>query len=262
MKFDINKFADRFKSTISWMLENEQGEKIKEDLRILIKNKVELNKNPDSIKALRRIVELTVTKGEHLNKPLNFDSKMESFIQKYGRNFRNSKAKDELIKLVGEDLKTKIEPIFKYSTIKDFSNHLYNLAKGGKTEVLGKKGRDNYLRDFGYWDRIPLDIHEKRFIIRTGIYHSCSSKDKSDPLEESHLQDILTHFCKKYLKGFIIEIETDENVERIDLGECPGIVDIFIWSYCAEGRYQICIKKPRCEVCNFKEVCLYAIINF
>ena len=259
MEFDINKFAEGFKNIINRMIENEHGGKVKNDLRFFIENKEELNKNPDSIKALCMIFELIVTNGWRLRKPVDFDSKMESFIKKYGGNFKG--AKGELIELVGSRRKKNIELLLKYSSIKNFTEKLYDLAKEGKTEVLGEKGRDNYLRDFGYWDRIPIDMHEMRFIIRSGIYHSCSIKGKSDPLEKSHFQDILTRFCKEHLKGFIVKIEKDGNIEKIDLGGSPGIVDIFIWSYCAEDRCQICIKKPRCEVCNLNEICLYAITN-
>jgi len=253
MGFDIDKFADEFKDTIDWMLKNKHSKKIKDDLQFFKDNRDELNKNPDSVNALRMIIELIVTNGWRLRKPIDFDKKMDSFIRKHGENFRTQKARDELIELVGERRKKNIEQLLKYPTIKKFTEELYKLAKEGEREVLGEKGRDNYLRDFGFWDRIPIDRHEMRFIIRSGIYHACSIKDKSDPLEKSHFQNVLTHFCAKYLK--------DYKVEGIDLGTAPGIVDIFIWSYCAEDRYRVCINSPNCEKCNLKEVCLYAITN-
>ena len=102
------------------------------------------------------IDELIVANGWRLRKPVDFDSKMESFIKKYGRNFRSLRAKDELIELVGSRRVKYIKRLLKYPTIKDLSEKLYNLAKRGKTTVLGKKGRDNYLHDFGYWDRISI----------------------------------------------------------------------------------------------------------
>jgi len=263
MEFDISKFAEEFRETINWMLRNAHSKKIKDDLQLFIDNKDELGENPNSLKALDKIVRLIVTNGWRLREPLDFDSKMNSFIGDYGENFRTTEAKNKLIELVGNRRKKNIEHLFKYPTIKDFTENLYNLAKEGKTEVLGEKGRDNYLRDFGYWDRIPIDIHEMRFILRSGIYHSCSSKDRSDPLEKTHLQDVLTGFCKKHLTGFKVKIERkDGSAKEIDLGEYPGVVDIFIWSYCAEDRYKICTKKPQCGICNLKRVCLYAITNF
>jgi len=118
-----------------------------------------------------------------------------------------------------------------------------------------------FLRRYGYSTILILvtgieyliDRHEMRFIIRTGIYHACSVKSESDPLEKSHFQYILTRFCDAYLSGY--------KVKGIDLGEAPGIVDIFIWSYCADERYKICAKILNCEKCNLKGVCLYAITN-
>jgi len=253
MGFDINKFADEFKNTIGWMLGGSPAQEIKNDLKNFKNNKNILQKDPDSLKALRTIIELIKTNGWRLKLSKNFDNKWNSFMNKHGTNFRTPKAKEELIELVGNQRKKNIEQLLKYSTLKQFTDELYNLAKQGKTEVLGEKGRDNYLRDFGYWDRIPMDRHEMRFIIRSGIYHVCSSIDKSDSLEKMDLHDALNRFCGKYLEGHI--------VEGIELGNAPGIVDIFIWSFSAEDRYDICVATPKCEKCNLKGVCLYALTN-
>jgi thermostable 8-oxoguanine DNA glycosylase len=179
---------------------------------------------------------------------------MSSFIKRYGSKFRTKKAREELVKLVGNRRRKNIHQLLtKYTSIKQFTESLYNLAVQGKTVVLGKKGRDDYLRDYGYWDRIPIDRHEMRFIIRSGIYHACSTKDKSDHLEESDLQDALTRFCSIFLKGYAIE--------GINLGSAPGIVDLFIWSFSAEDRYNICGANPRCDDCILKCACLYALTN-
>lgn len=253
MGFDIDKLAEGFKKTIGWMLQGSHAQEIKKDLETFKNNKNILQKNPDSLEALRKITELIKTNGWRLKLPKNFDSEWNSFKNQYGRNFRMSKAKEELIKLVGNRRKENIDQLLTYSTLKQFTDELYNLAKQGKTKVLGEKGRDNYLRDFGYWDRIPMDRHEMRFIIRSGIYHACSSIDKSDPLEKRDLHDALNRFCAKYLKNHL--------VEGIDLGNAPGIVDIFIWSFSAEDRYNICVATPKCEKCNLKGVCLYALTN-
>ena len=130
---------------------------------------------------------------------------------------------------------------------------LYSLAIQGRTKVLGEKGRDDYLRSCGYWDRVPMDRHEMRFIIRTGIYHVCSIKGRNDPLQKESLQNALARFCSNYLKSYTIF--------GIDLGNAPGIVDTFIWSFCSRRRYGICGSVPRCGECPLKETCLYAIVN-
>jgi len=253
MGFDINMFTDEFKNTIAWMLGNTHAQEIKNDLKNFEDNKNILQHDPDSLKALRTIIELIKTNGRRLKLPANFDSEWDSFMNKHSTNFRISIAKEGLIKLVGNRRKKNIEQLLAYSTLKQFTDELYNLAKQGKTEVLGEKGRDNYLRDFGYWDRIPMDRHEMRFIIRSGIYHAFSSIDKSDPLEKMDLHDALNRFCAQYLRNHL--------VEGIDLGEAPGIVDIFIWSFSADDRYNICVATPKCEKCNLKGVCLYVLTN-
>jgi hypothetical protein len=261
MEFDISKFAKEFKNTIDWMLKDKHSKEIKDDLQLFKNNKSELSNNQDSTKALRTLVELIITQAWYYRKPSSFDSEIDSFITKYGISFRTPTAQKDLVELVGKLAPPKIvtqakknlqKLLTEYPTIKRFTDKLYVLAKDGKpNEVLGEKGRDNYLRDFGYWDRIPMDRHEMRFIIRTGIYHACSERDKNDPLEKGSLHDALTRFCSMHLKG--------EEMEGIDLGNAPGIVDIFIWSYCGKGRYNICGSTSKCDGCNLRGVCLYAL---
>jgi hypothetical protein len=252
MGFNIYKFAEDFKNTIDWMLNGEHAQTIKAELQHFRNNKDTLTGNPDSIEALGTIIELLKTNGWHFRTPARFHKDWESFVERHGKNFRTEEAKGELIRMVGER-KREIEKLFTYRTLKQFTEKLYTLAQNGQTDVLGEKGRDNYLRDFGYWDRIPMDVHEKRFIIRSGIYHACTAKDKSDHLGGEDLHDALTRFCTKYLKNHV--------VEEIELGSAPGIVDIFIWSFSAEDRYNICGATPNCEKCNLKNVCLYALTN-
>jgi len=235
------------------MLSDSHARKVKSDLGDFKDNKNILQNDPNSLKALRTIIELIKTNGRRLRLPRDFESKWDSFEKKHGTNSRTEEAKGELIKIVGERRKKGIEQLFAYLTLKQFTCTLYDLAKEGKTEVVGEKGRDNYLRDFGYWDRIPMDRHEMRFIIRSGIYHASSSIDKSDHLEKRDLHDALNNFCAKYLSG--------HRVEGIDLGNAPGIVDTFVWSFSAEDRYNICVARPKCEKCGLKGVCLYALTN-
>lgn len=254
MEFDTSKFTEGFKKAIGFMLNGKHSKKIKDDLQFFKDNKNRLQKDQDSLDALRLIIILIKTNSWRLKEPANFGSQMDSFFEKYGKNFRSSEAKKELIELVGERRKENVEELLtNYSTIEQFTKKLYDLARQGKTAVLGEKGRDNYLRDFGYWDRIPMDRHEMRFIIRTGIYHACSVKNQSDHLEKGHLHNALTRFCAQHLRGY--------EVEEIDLGEAPGIVDIFIWSYSAEDRYNICGSTPKCEECSLRDSCLYVLTN-
>ena len=179
LEFETDKFANGFKNTIDWMLTDSHGKMIIDDLKYFKSNKNSLEIDPESVEALRLIIKLIKTSGFRL-KPKNLDDKINSFIKQYGEDFRTSSAKNELIKLVGDRKKKNIEQLLSYPTLKQFTDNLHVLASQKDTEVLGEKGRDNYLRDFGYWDRIPIDIHEMRFIIRSGIYHKFSKVERSD----------------------------------------------------------------------------------
>jgi len=253
MKFNISKFSGEFKNTIDWMLRGTYAQKVIDDLQHIQNNKILIEKDHNSVEALKFIIVAIRTNSWRLKKPEGLDSGIDSFVSKYNDEFRTSSAIEDLIALVGNRRKKNIDQLLAYPTLKDFTDKLYDLAKKGKTEVLGEKGRDNYLRDFGHWDRIPIDRHEMRFIIRTGIYHACSRNEKSDHLEKSDLQDALTRFCTKFLNGY--------QVQAIELGNAAGIVDVFIWSFSAEDRYNICGATPKCKKCNLIRVCLYALTN-
>ncbi|KXA90830.1 hypothetical protein AKJ57_03530 [candidate division MSBL1 archaeon SCGC-AAA259A05] len=119
---------------------------------------------------------------------------------------------------------------------------------------MGEKERDLYLRDVGYLDRIPIDKHEMRFILRTGIYHSCS-RDSFDPLEKEDLQNSLKVFCKEYLDGVYFK--------NLKLSENPTIVDKIIWYHCAKSSpaLNVCGSRPKClkdyQSCPFTGGCLF-----
>jgi hypothetical protein len=118
--------------------------------------------------------------------------------------------------------------------------------------LITDKGADHYLRNVGYWDIAPIDIHEKRLLLRTGIFHRFSSKKEGqDPLETRSLQKALTWFCRCCLNG--------KTVEGIDLSCSPGIVDLLIWFYCSDEKHNICGKVPKCNQCQLAEVCFLHI---
>jgi len=247
--FSIDRFADAFKSTIEWMLKGEHGDEIEEDIKSFMENRKEFELNPDSPKALKLLVAAIVTQAWYYGKPSDLDRRISEFIGKFGANFRAWRTREELIRLAVDSAPPKIrdrvrrslEELFRYSSIKQFTEELYNLAIRGRTKVLGEKGRNDYLRCCGYWNRIPMDRHEMRFIVRTGIYHVCSIKGRNDPLQKASLQKALTRFCSNYLKNY--------TVFEIDLGNALGIVDTFIWSFCSRRRYSICGGVPRCGEC-------------
>lgn len=256
MEFEIDNFTDGFKHTIEWMLNNSYAFEIKKFLRDLKDDRNRLEKEPDSIKALILLARMIKTGGFRLRETEDFGNKLASFRIKYGENFRTPSAISELIELVGPNAKKKAmmeQLLTTYPTLKNFTEDLHSLANKGKTNLLGEKGRDNYLRDLGYWDRIPIDRHQKRFIVRTGIYHVFGGNESCDHLNYNHIHYALTKFCNNCLSDYV--------VEDIDLGNAPGVVDAFIWTFSAENLYNICGAMPQCSKCPLTDVCLYSIFQ-
>ena len=182
---------------------------------------------------------------------LSTDKGRQSYIDTVVRNaaLREDVAERKIRRILSE-LESK--------SIKDWIEELYVLSKKGKKTVLGPKGRDLFLRDMGYFDRIPIDIDEIRFIIRTGIYHCCS-KNSFDPLEKEDLQDALANFCREHL-----ELQFHD----VDLSKSPGIVDLVIWYHSADpnsGGFSVCAAKPKCldgkDICPFSKACLFSVIK-
>jgi hypothetical protein len=191
-----------------------------------------------------------------------FDSEVDSFLVKHKGNLRTPGATADLAALVQRYSVFRItqgkadewvRKVFGYSTLSTFTEGQYRLRKNGKKALLGDKGTDHYLRDLGFFDRAPVDRHERRFLIRTGIFHAFTTKGRQDPLEYDCLHDALTTFSLFCLQG--------KRVAGIDLGSAPGLVDLFIWFFCAEGKYDICGKTPKCVECRLNDACLYGLAS-
>ncbi|MCW3990932.1 MAG: hypothetical protein NWE88_12760 [Candidatus Bathyarchaeota archaeon] len=193
---------------------------------------------------------INVWQKNHKSSPLSTPAKNEliAILDQHGMKWPGWSSSDR-IRLLLEQLQEK--------TMKEWTKSLYSKVRSGEKKDEGKvigiqKGADNFLRDFGYFDRIPIDIHEKRFILRTGIFHFCSSRD-SDPLANKDFQNALVLFCRNYLSGIMME--------DIDIGIAPGIVDDFIWNYCAKFKRNICGATPLCHECKLNTVCLFSIMR-
>lgn len=124
-----------------------------------------------------------------------------------------------------------------------------------KQAGIGIKGQNNLLRDCGFYDHIPIDIHERRFLLRTGIFHKYASLDKSDPEDDEDLAKAFANFCKKELNTL--------QVEGVLLSDAPGLVDLIIWYFSQEktekqNSLAICAKNPQCGKCPLKLICLFA----
>lgn len=270
-----SEFADDFKALFSDLMGREFGDKIREDIRDFGENIVGFRENPNYHKALKRLVELIMTNSWW--RPLSRDDYKEYerqfrlYHRKFGDDgFRTREGKKRLLEIVGgfatSNRRKAVQKVgsligilvSRNATLSTWTKNLYNLAKNGRTEILGDKGRDNYLRDFGYFDRAPLDRHEWRFIVRTGIFHHHAKKDESDPQDRDDLQSALVNFCNNQLAGFELEEINDCLGQRLDLGKNAGMVDLFIWSYNANERYHICGKNPQCHRCILSDSCMFA----
>jgi len=264
VSFNISLLGEKFKLLFNDLLKGKFGNEIKNDIKTFNQNIKEMEANPNCPQALKLLIELIITNSWYYQTPASFGTQFDHYISKYGsQGFQTADGRKELLnlaKLAPARIRSKaIQKVntfvdqLKGKTIKSWTENLYRLAKKNETTVLGEKGRDNFLRDFGYFDRIPMDRHEMRFIIRTGIYHACSLQNQFDPLEKRHLQAALVYFCGKFLSA--------EKIEGMDMRKAPGIVDLFIWYHCSKEKYDSCGKKPRCGECILSGCCLLSILS-
>jgi len=261
-KFNPNDLVKGFRR----LLNNAQYRKqIEKDVKNFLKNRKALDKDTDSIFAIRKLGELIASRNYYRRKYAElFNEEFKKIEHLNSDFFRTTKGKQMLIDIIRKvsfqkkSAENKIRVLLeelKEKSLKDWTKNLHTLSQNGKgNEILGPKGRDIYLRDMGYLDRVPMDIHEMRFIIRTGIYHLCS-KDMFDPLEKDDLQNAIVNFCKEYLPGL--------NVLGIELSKSPGIVDLIIWYHCADppDGFSVCAVEPKCleseNNCLLSRGCLF-----
>lgn len=266
--FDVASLRQGFEQLLQ---DRKYKEKIEMDIRDFLVNRNKLEKDPYYIDAIRELGELVSSVNYFREKNArSFRDDFNARIRPLGTNFLSTnKGRQGFIDIVVRNAalrkdvaERKIRRILselESKSVKDWLEELYALSKKGKRSVLGPKGRDLFLRDMGYFDRVPIDIHEIRFILRTGIYHCCS-KDFFDPLEKEDLQVALVNFCKENLAGL--------RFHNVDLSKSPGIVDLVIWYHSADpksGGFSVCSAKPKCvdekALCPFSEACLFSMIK-
>lgn len=248
--------------------DNRYREGIERDIRDFLENRRQLNESSNPIRIIRKLGEMMASRSYYRRAKVEpFRRKFDEIVRTYGPDFfwteegrrmlvdiirqiafRKGDAERWMLRLL-EELKTK--------SLSEWTRNFYdNARRGEETEILGPKGRDNYLRDMGYFDRVPIDIHERRFIIRTGIYHLCS-ENLFDPLEIRDLQEALVKFSSRFLSGL--------SIQGVELSESPGIVDLIIWYHCAEppDGFNVCGAKPMClaatDGCPFFGACYFSI---
>jgi hypothetical protein len=265
MQFDANGLALEFKDLINFTLADKYGPEIKDNIERYKKRRDEFLTMEDPKDAYKEVIKTKLTNGFYreisdIRKP-DFDGDFDSFYYTYQNDPRTeaiNKLTDITINyssfpITQPNAKKWVNKLFRYKNLKDFTENLYIQRKNGeKSEILGDKGADHYLRGVGYFDIIPIDLHERRFLIRTGIWHLFNVKNQ-DPTDIRSLQDALNQFSLHYLKGKLME--------GIDLGVSPGIVDLLLWSFCSDQRYNICGKVPKCSGCKLEKTCFLGISN-
>ena len=264
--FDPDSLANSFQQLID---KTEYRTQIEKDITAFLGNKTELDKNPDSMVALKKLGELIASNNYYRRKYAKlFKDEFKKIEHLMAGFFRKEKGKETLINIIrnvafrsdiAEKKMCSLLEELGQTSIREWTSHLHELSQNRKgAKILGPKGRDIFLRDMGYLDRAPIDIHEMRFIIRTGIYH-LSSRSLFDPLQKDALQDALVCFCREHLAGI--------RVHNLDLSESPGVVDLIIWYHCAgtPGGFSVCAAKPKCletkGACPLSETCLFSIIR-
>ncbi|RLE84600.1 MAG: hypothetical protein DRJ67_10285, partial [Thermoprotei archaeon] len=66
---------------------------------------------------------------------------------------------------------------------------------------LGFKGINDVLRSLGYFDHAPMDIHERRFLLRTGVALKYGPPS-GDPWSPEFCLEALRRFCREELSGY------------------------------------------------------------
>jgi len=254
-------FADGFKRLI-----DRHRSDVRKEVKKWLFHKRALQRDPNYNGAFQLLIELILSRGWNWR----FMDRLERFEREVDRsqwnpNFLGSPKGSNVIRRfrVDKQIQALLSQLEK-RTIKRWTKEVHHAAtqrKEGKLiegiENFGPKCIDNYLRDMGYFDRIPIDVHERRFLIRTGIFHCCS-KASSDPQDYYALHEALSSFCQQHLAG--------STLAGIDLADSPGIMDGIIWKHCSKKEENICGKDPKCfddpNVCPlFQKACLWSILK-
>ena len=265
MQFKPIALGNQFRNAVDWMIGGQHGPMIDSSIKHYQRRQAELSRDPDAESALRLLVDIKITNSFRrtlsASKSQQFEADFGCFLQGHGQNLRTSQAKDSLGSLIVSHSVFKIdrrkadkwveELMDGKQTLKDFTDDLHRLRVQRKKNLLEPKGADLYLRDVGFFDIAPVDLHQRRFLVRTGIFHAFALPGREDPLDYNSLQDALSMFCTICLTGKL--------VNGVDLGSAPGIVDLLIWFFCSDRNYEICGSTPRCSGCVLSSECLYSL---
>ena len=236
-------------------------EAVRRDLRKAISRRKDLEEHKYPPGVLRLILDLVVSRsyflesrvqklGDKLKQELGDESgltvdflttsKCEALLREFGVE---DKVKKLAKQLVSTSLRQWLQNRHVKRTQKDNKDVLL------KELSLGDKGIDELLRDCGYFDRVPIDIHEQRFQVRTGIFQQYSPS--CDPLDKREYHEALVHFCRNELGGL--------KLSNRSLDNSPGIVDWAIRYFCSKGNGRICGDVPQCVICPLSHECQFGV---
>ncbi len=172
-------------------------------------------------------------------------------FQKHGAGYEAWEKNAALFFQLVHDLKPRLRQVPEQQRLEFFKTELDTILDEAK---MGLKGRNNVLRDCGYFDKIPIDVHEKRLLLRTGIFHQYADPEASDPLVEENLIMAMEKFCAAELEAL--------EIDGIPLSKTPGLLDLIIWYYSEDRTEQsnlkICALVPLCSRCPLSSLCYYS----
>lgn len=247
----INKCAKEFLSNKQYITE---GKVPPEPVRLAIRHVCSRSGH------LAKIAETAEKQLSEIN-PLNLlkERELESFLEKVYKSNSNmrqeSKEKISRFLIAIEDLNDKLRQWPKSERLEKFEKEFKKILE--LKAKIGRKGCDNILRDCGFLKCIPIDVHEQRFLIRTGIFHKYAING-ADPTDYDHLANSMSNFSKCELRKI--------DVNGIRLSEAPGLVDLIIWYFSQEKSKKelslgICAKQPQCKNCPLNNLCHFAKCN-
>lgn len=225
------------------------------------REKIERKKlsDEDQQELLKEIIEQILIQGRGAEGVETQINKIEKRIEKWSienveKNLNNMGMSDRK--------KQKLKEILEYLKSNSISEWIIRLDKGDHIPRMGLKSDDDFLKEHGFYEHIPVDRHTQRFLFRTGIIHWYLKRNNDDVLtlfgseynsKYKLFRKIIVAFCREFCNDINISSPKGE----LNLAENPGILDIILWRH---GR-NICGNKPSCNECVFREVCLWYLLR-
>jgi len=205
--FDFGRLADSMYKLFKTMYD--KNENVKNEIRKAKKFKEELQTNPNHPEAFKMLIDGIVSQSWYYSRILKkheYKQELDMLLQKYGvKGLSIGKGRKAMLELIEKWAPPRIRDralqqiecllnLLKEMSFREITEDMDKKEKIGECN-FGKKGLNDFLRYMGYWDRVPIDKHEMRFIIRTGIYLAYP-KEEFDLLNRDHLGEALKTFAK------------------------------------------------------------------